>query len=100
MRHQGWAMLMVVAVLTAAPAAAGTIDRRQHRQRARVDAGVRSGELTQFEASRLRAEQAALRGEERLYRRTGGGLAAWERRDLRRDLNRTSRDIRRQKNDG
>ena len=34
------------------------------------------------------------------YRHTGGGLLPWERRDLRRDLNRTGRDIYRQKHDG
>jgi hypothetical protein len=40
-----------------------------------------------------------LLAEERLYRRTGGGLSGWERRDLRRDQNRASRDIYRQKHD-
>ena len=94
------AALVLAGALGVSAAQAGTIDRREHHQRARLAQGVRSGELTHREAQRLRAEQAALRAEERLYRRTGDGLSRWERRDLHRDLNRTSRDIRRQKHDG
>lgn len=72
-----------------------TIDGRQHHQAARIHHGVRDGSLTRAEAARLRAETAASRAEERLYRRTGPGLTRWEARDLQRDLNRTNRDIRR-----
>jgi hypothetical protein len=100
MRNQVWAMLMVAGFGMVASASAASVDGRQCRQRTRIQDGVRSGELTRFEVTRLRAEQAALRAEERHYRRTDGGLSVWERRDLQRDLNRTSRDIRRQKNDG
>jgi hypothetical protein len=100
MRKTSWAV-MVVAGLLAIPAAdARTIDGREHRQHERIRQGVRSGELTQREAARLRGEQAGLRAEERRYRATGGGLSGWERRDLQRDLDRSSRDIYRQKHDG
>jgi hypothetical protein len=74
------------------------INAREHRQAARIRDGVRDRELTRAEAARLRAEMAAIRAEERLYRRTGPGLTPRERRDLQRDLNRASRDIRRLKN--
>lgn len=95
-----WGVLVVAGALAVPAAEAGTINAREHRQRVRIREGVRSGELTAREATRLRAEQAAVRAEERFYRRTGGGLSPWERRDLQRDLNRTSRDIRWQKHDG
>lgn len=71
------------------------VNARQHRQAARIVDGVHDGELTRAEATRLRAESAAIRAEERIYRSTGGGVSPWEARDLRRDLNRESRDIRR-----
>jgi hypothetical protein len=94
------AVLVLAGALGASFAEAGTINRREHRQRVRIAQGVGSGELTHREARRLRAEQVALRAEERLYRRTGSGLSRWERRDLHRDLNRTSRGVYRQKHDG
>lgn len=73
------------------------VNARQHRQAARIGAGVRSGEVTRGELNRLRGGEAAIRAEERLYRRTGNGLNRWERRDLRRDLSKTSREIYRAK---
>ena len=73
------------------------VNARQHRQAARIADGVHDAELTRAESARLRAESAAIRAEERIYRRTGGGLSPREARDLRRDLNRESRDIRRAK---
>ena len=100
MRNPVWAMLMVTGFGMVASVSAATVDGREHRQRARIHNGVQSGELTRSEASRLRVQQSALGAEERRYRRTGGSLSGWERRDLQRDLNRTSRDIRRQENDG
>jgi hypothetical protein len=94
------AFWMLIAGLLAVPAAeAASVNGRQIRQRERIRQGVRSGELTRRETLRLRAEQRGLRAEERFYRRTGPGLSRSERRDLQRDLNRTSRDIYRQKHD-
>ena len=78
---------------------AGSIDRREHRQLHRIRHGIHSGALTRREAARLLAEQRHIRAEEYFYRRTGGGLSRWERRDLQRDLNRSSRHIRRQAHD-
>jgi len=99
MRKTSWAVL-VVAGLLALPTAEAAVDGREHRQRERIRDGVQSGELTRHEAARLRREQAGIRAEERRYRRSGDGLSRRERRDLQRDLNRSSRDIRRQKHDG
>lgn len=78
---------------------AGTINRREHRQRARITDGARSGELTRREARRLHAGERHIQREERRYRRSDGQLSRWERRDLQRDLNRQSRRIYRQKHD-
>jgi hypothetical protein len=78
---------------------AGTINRRERRQRARIADGARSGELTRREARRLRAGERHIQREERRYRRSDGQLSRWERRDLQRDLNRQSRRIQRQKHD-
>jgi hypothetical protein len=99
MRSKSWAVLVVAGFL-AVPGAEAGVNAREHRQSVRIHEGVQSGELTSREARWLRGEQVALRAEERLYRRTGDGLSAWERRDLQRDLNRSSRHIHRQKNDG
>ncbi len=73
------------------------VNPRQHHQARRIRQGVRSGELTAGERNRLAADEAAIRAEERVYRRSGDGLSGRERRDLRRDLNRTSREIYRAK---
>jgi hypothetical protein len=74
-----------------------SVDARQHRQTKRIRQGVKSGEITKGEANRLRGGEAAIRAEERLYRRSGHGLSPAERRDLQRDLSKTSREIRRAK---
>jgi hypothetical protein len=75
----------------------GGVNTRKHRQAARIGTGVRSGEVTRGELNRLRADEASVRAEERVYRRSGDGLNRWERRDLRRDWSRTSREIYRAK---
>ena len=100
MRQKALGMLIVAGFLAVPAVEAAPVNRRQSSQRDRIRQGVRSGELTGRETVRLRAEQRWLRAEERLYRRTGPGLTRFERRDLQRDLNRTSRDIYRQKHDG
>jgi hypothetical protein len=69
------------------------INARQHRQVGRIRAGRHEDQITRGELNRLRADQAAIRAEERIYRASGDGLNRWERRDVQRDLNRTSREI-------
>ena len=73
------------------------INARQHRQMRRIRDGRQDGDLTRGELDRLRGDEAAIRAEERVYRRSGDGLNRSERRDLQRDLNRTSREIYRAK---
>jgi hypothetical protein len=69
------------------------VNARQHRQAERIRNGKQQGELTKGELNRLRGDEAAVRAEERVYRRSGDGLSPSERRDLEKDLNRTSREI-------
>jgi len=73
------------------------VNARQARQAERIRNGVQNQELTKGELDRLRGDEAAIRAEERVYRRSGNGLNAAEKKDLEKDLNRTSREIYRDK---
>jgi len=94
--------LTLTAVLLALPAAAQaqSINQRQDNLYARIDAGVRTGDLTRAEANRLRAEFQALARLEAQYRATGGGISDSERRELDRQFDALSRQIRSERNDG
>ncbi len=85
-------LALVAPVASAAPGGRG-VNARQHRQAARIHEGIQDGQITRGEANRLRGDEAAIRAEERVYRRSGGGLSRAERRDLQHDLNQTSREI-------
>jgi hypothetical protein len=85
---------------TAHPDRAAGVNVRQARQAARIRHGVHGGSITRGEVNRLRADEAAVRAEERAYRQSGHDLTPRERRDLQRDLNRTSREIRRAAHNG
>ena len=79
-----------------AQAPAHTIDQRQENQKDRLQAGRKDDQLTRAEATRLRAEEAAIRAQERVERKANGGtLTAGEKKQLNRELNRTSRQIHR-----
>jgi hypothetical protein len=71
------------------------INKREHRQVKRIKHGVKQDEITKAEADRLRADQAAIRAEEKVYRKSGDGLTKAEVKDLEKDLNKTSREIKR-----
>jgi hypothetical protein len=89
------------ALAMAAPAAAQswqTINQRQANLDARIDAGVRSGDLTRNEAMRLRAEFRDLARLEAHYR-ASYGLSPAERRDLDMRFDRLSARIRFERND-
>ena len=79
------AFAAVSALAIALPAAAQSwapINARQAMLDARIDIGIRTGQLTADEAGRLRAEYRDIASLEPRYRATGGGLEAWERQDL------------------
>jgi len=95
-------LALLVGFLTTGLAFAQTatpgIARRQAEQQARINQGVRSGELTPEEARGLRTEQKLVRITKRAMK-ADGVVTPRERRVLNRQLNRTSRDISREKHD-
>ena len=95
------ATLLAVASLTTAQAQTHTpvVNYRQNHQRARINQGVASGQLTQREAARMRGRELGLTAQRRAAR-ADGVVTAQERQDLRQTENRDSRAIYRQKHDG
>jgi hypothetical protein len=89
------------ALAMAAPASAQSwqsINQRQANLDARIDAGIRSGDLTRGEAARLRGEFNDLTRLEARYR-SSNGLSMSERRDLDMRFDRLSSQIRFERND-
>jgi Skp family chaperone for outer membrane proteins len=81
---------------TAAPADKPTINQRLENQKDRIQAGTKDDQLTKGERTKLRANDAAIHAQEKVYRRANDGkLTAGERRQLNRELNRNSRQIHR-----
>ena len=71
-----------------------TINQRLENQHDRIRAGIKDDQLTKRETTRLRADDAAIHAQERVYRQANDGkLTNAERRQLNRELNRTSRQI-------
>jgi hypothetical protein len=64
-------------------------------QKDRVQAGVKDDQLTKREATKLKADAAAIHAEEKVDRKANddGDLTPAERRQLNRQLNQNSRDI-------
>ncbi|MFC4262851.1 hypothetical protein ACFOWM_08185 [Ferruginibacter yonginensis] len=78
--------------VAARPATSLRTDNKRIRQ------GVKSGELTKAETVRLKSQQAAVYQEQKAYKADGVVTPA-ERKDLRQDKRKLSRNIKRQKND-
>jgi hypothetical protein len=76
-----------------------SINGRQRELYRRIDAGVRSGQLTRPEAARLRSQYINIAQLERQYRLSGGGLSLSERRDLDRRFDLLAQRIRWERND-
>lgn len=89
----------VLALSAGAASAQGwmSINQRQASLDARIDAGVRSGDLTRQEALTLRSDFRAVAGLETTYRRDG--LSTWERTDLDRRFDALSNRIRFERHD-
>jgi hypothetical protein len=85
-----------VLVLSTALAPAGVVHRRQKRQHARIQQGIRSGEVTPEEAARLKAEEQKVQAD-REKAAADGKVTRKERRAIRQEQNRASRDIFRKK---
>lgn len=89
----------VLALSAGAASAQGwmSINQRQANLDARIDAGVRSGDLTRREAFKLRGDFRAVSNLETTYRRNG--LSNWERADLDRRFDALSSRIRFERHD-
>jgi len=75
------------------------VNRREYYQRERIRDGIRSGELTRGETIRLINQQRRIESYERRSRLDDGRLDWRERRRLDQMLDRSSRDIYREKHD-
>jgi hypothetical protein len=75
------------------------INRREYYQRDRIRDGIRSGELTRGEANRLINQQRRIESYERRSRLDDGRLDYRERQRLDQMLDRSGRDIYREKHD-
>ena len=80
---------------------AGEVARRSDNQQDRIANGVKSGQLTAGETSRLEHREAHINRQISRDRAANGGrLTAHERRQVNREQNRTSRSIYRDKHNG
>ena len=95
----GILVCLAFAVSDASAQRRGSIDERQQNQRERISSGVRSGELTARETARLAREQAHTYRMESRFRRSGDEFTNRERYLVQRELNQSSRHIRRQSRD-
>ena len=92
------AVVFVLGLSVVSMAAHRGINARQHREQHRINRGIRSGELTRFEATRLEAGLLRINRYER-HARSDGYLSPRERARLQHQLNRESRAIYRQTHD-
>ena len=76
------------------------INAREARQVERIKNAKEAGKLTKGELDKLRADEAALRARERVFRESGQGLNSDEYRALQRELDRLSKEIARATHNG
>lgn len=94
------AMLVAASVpVTAAERERNGVNQRQQNQQQRIQQGVRQGDLTRGETRQLQGQARDIRREEHAFRSDGRFTPA-ERHHVQRDLDRQSRDIHRERNDG
>lgn len=102
------ALLSIIAIsasiIATSPAFAGNthdpgVNWRQHKQGKRIKQGMHSGALTYKEAVGLGVQQAHIRRTERRFK-SDGHLTVGERARLHHKLNKSSRQIYKQKHDG
>ncbi len=94
----GGLLVAALAITSVANAQTRTpvINHRQHTQERRINQGVRSGRLTRNEAGHLRNDERRIRAEKRTAM-AEGRMGPRERRHIRRQENRVSRRIYRDK---
>jgi uncharacterized membrane protein YebE (DUF533 family) len=90
------AVLALAAAGVSAQTATPRVTKRQIRQQARIEQGVKSGELTPKETRRLEAQQAKI-AIDKARAKADGVVTPRERAKLAREQNRASRNIYRKK---
>lgn len=86
------AFTVITCGVVAAQPATPVVTERQQDQKARINQGAASGELTRKETATLRAEQRAIQAEKKAFKADGKVTVA-ERAKLRADQKRASRHI-------
>ena len=76
------------------------INKREANQVKRIKHANQKGELTNAELDKLRADEAALRAREKVFRDSGKGLDSAEYKALEKELNRVSKEITRLSHNG
>lgn len=74
------------------------VRQRQENQQARIQEGRQSGELTKNETTKLEVQQAKIQHDKKVAK-SDGVVTPAERQKLKREQNRASRNINRQKHD-
>lgn len=92
--------LVAMLVLFSTPILAAPVGVRSCNQQARINQGVRSGELNRFEAHRLQAQHNRIDRQIARDRLDGGGMTAAERAHHQNQQDRLSHRIAAQKHDG
>ena len=94
----GGLLIAILAIASMAQAQTRTpvINHREHNQNRRINQGVRSGELTRNETRHLRGDERRI-SEQKHMAKAEGRMNYAERAHLRREENRTSRAIYRDK---
>jgi hypothetical protein len=92
------AILAAAALPVAAQTATPTVDQRQANQEARIQQGVRTGELTPKEAARLEKGQAKVQKKE-AKAKSDGVVTKKERAKLAKEQDKQGKKIRKQKHD-
>jgi hypothetical protein len=94
-------VVVIGGMLSLVSAQAQTVGQRQENQQDRIAQGVKSGQLTAGETSRLEGREARLNKEVRNDRAANGGhLTGKEKAQVNRQQNRLSRSIYRDKHNG
>jgi len=92
-------MILISVLACGTMLAADRPAKRQVKQQARINEGVKSGELTKREATKLQVEKAKLHKEIKQDRKDGPGLTPAERAKIEAKQDKLSRDIAREKHD-
>jgi hypothetical protein len=96
--HLAGLALSIASIGAFAQPATPRVDQREANQQARIEQGVKSGQLTARETNRLEKQQTHIASAE-TKAKADGVVTAKERRHLQRMQNRASRDIHHEKHD-